>query len=66
MCIICSAIVTDELDRQFLCEVVESLGGKANISGDTVCVEYNGPQNKADEFAKLFESYDIHGISTIL
>lgn len=65
MCIICSAIVEDNIDRQFLCDYIEALGGEPNVSGNTVCVEYNGKAEDAEQFARLFEQYDVHGISTI-
>lgn len=65
MCIICTAVVEDNIDREFLCDCVEALGGKPNVSGNTVCVEYNGEDEDAKQFARLFEQYEVHGISTL-
>lgn len=65
MCIICTAVVKDDADREFLCDCVEALGGKPNVSGNTVCVEYNGEDEDAKQFARLFGQYPSHGICTI-
>lgn len=65
MRIICTAVVEDERQRDNLCECVGILGGKPNVSGDTVSVEYNGPVRTASKYIELFEQYATHGITTL-
>lgn len=65
MRIVCTAVVEDERQKSNLCECVGILGGKPNISGNTVCVEYDGPIRTASKFIELFEQYPVHGISTL-
>lgn len=60
--IICTATLQDrrQIDNLSLC--VEILGGKPCIEGSRVSVEYEGDEEKVDQFAKLFEQYSRHGI----
>lgn len=65
MRIVCSAIVDEELQRGNLCKCVEILGGKADVSGNTVCVECVGSADTAAKFIALFEQFPFHGITTL-
>ncbi len=58
--VICSAVVDNPQQRENLCDCVNILGGVPIISGNTVCVEYEGA--KAEKFIELFEHYIRHEI----
>lgn len=65
MRVICTAVVEDERQRDNLCECVGILGGKPQISGNTVCIEYEGPERTATKYMELFEQYPTHGVSIL-
>ncbi len=65
MHIICTAIVEDERQRKNLCDCVGILGEKPCVSGNTVCVEYEGAISTIAKLIELFEQYPVHGISTL-
>ena len=65
MRVICTAVVEDDRLKANLCECVGILGGKPNISGNTVCIEYEGSDSTAEKFVELFSQYPVHGISMI-
>ena len=60
--IICTAVVDNPQQRENLCDCVKILGGVPQLSGDTVCVEYEG--ENVDKFIQLFEHYVRHEIRT--
>lgn len=60
--IICTAVVDNPQQRENLCDCVKILGGVPQLSGDTVCVEYEG--KNVDKFIQLFEHYVRHEIRT--
>lgn len=65
MRIICSAVVEEDLQRKNLCECVKILGGKPDVSGNTVCVEYEGSTTAIAKFIELFDQFPFHGITTL-
>lgn len=65
MKIICTASGLGKPSIENLCQCVEILGGIPQVSGDTVCIEYEGEKPKAEKFIELFEHYVYHGISII-
>lgn len=65
MRVICTAGGLGKPSIENLCECVNILGGVPCVSGDTVCVEYEGETPKAEKFIELFEQYTCHGISIV-
>lgn len=60
--VICSAVVDNPQQRENLCQCVNILGGVPRVTGDTVCVEYEGINT--EKFVQLFEHYTRHEIKT--
>lgn len=65
MHVICTAMLDNEAQKANLCECVKILGGMPDVSGNTVCVEYDGGNTTAEKFVELFSQYPFHGISTL-
>lgn len=59
---ICTAVIDNPVQRDNLCQCIEILGGKPTESGDTISVEYEGPNT--EKFIELFENYTRHEIRT--
>lgn len=64
MKVICAAVVENPTQRENLCECINILKGVPCVTGDTVCVEYDGDKAKAEKFIELFEHYTRHEIRT--
>lgn len=62
MRVICAAVVEDSRQRENLCQCVNILGGVPCISGNTVCIEFEGRETTADKFIELFAQYPTHEI----
>ncbi|MBQ8984314.1 hypothetical protein IJ098_00445 [Candidatus Saccharibacteria bacterium] len=65
MHVICTAVVEDERQRENLCECVRILSCTPNVSGNTVCVEYDDKIAVAEALVDLFKHYPTHGISVL-
>ena len=65
MMLSCNAVVDNDQQIANLCQCIEILGGMPRVRRNTVCVDYNGPKDKAEKFIELFEQYSRHGISII-
>lgn len=65
MHVICTAVIEEERQRANLSDCVEILGGESQISGNTVCVEYDGEKDVANKFVELFKQFPFHGISVL-
>lgn len=63
--ILCTALIEDRMQREFLRQSIMNLGGKPCISGNSVCLEYTGNSEKTDKFIELFDKYPQHGIVII-
>lgn len=63
--VICTAIVENDIQKSNLCECIKILGGKPQVSGNTVSVEFEGTANNISKFIDLFEQYPYYGFSTI-
>lgn len=63
--IVCTAIVDNDVQKGNLCECIKILGGKPQVSGNTVSVEFEGTANNISKFIDLFEQYPYYGFSTI-
>ena len=64
MRVICTANVKDDRQKANLCECIGILGGKPIVEGDTIGVEYEGPNATVEKFVELFCHYPIYGICT--
>ena len=64
MQVICEATLDNELQRETLCEAIKKLGGTPLAVKSTVYLEYEGEKPQVEEFIKLFEQYNRHGICT--
>ena len=65
MILTCNATVDNDQQIANLCQCVQILGGMPRVIRNMVCVDYNGPKEKAEKFIELFEQYSRHGISII-
>lgn len=65
MHVICTAFIGDAQQISNLCECVKILGGVPSVSGNTVCVEYDGSPIIATQLMDLFAQYPFHGISML-
>ena len=65
MKVYCTAALDNEQQIMNLCQCIEILGGIPRVNRGEVCVDYEGPKDKAEKFIELFEHYSRHGISTI-
>lgn len=64
MRVICAAVVENPQQRENLYQCIEILGGVPTVGNNTVCVEYEGENAKAEKFIELFEHYVRHEIRT--
>lgn len=65
MHVICTAVVEDDRQRANLAQCTEILGGKPQISGDTVCVDYEGPDKTGERLVDLYEQFSFHVVNRI-
>lgn len=65
MRVICTAVVNDGLQRQNLIECTKIIGVKPQVSGFSVCAEYEGSSSVCDKLVELYAQYPFHGISTL-
>jgi len=65
MRVICTAVLENEPQRNNLRQCIGIIGGKPDVSGETVCVEYEGSSNVAQKFIELFEQYVTHEIKIL-
>lgn len=65
MHVICTAMVDDDRSRQNLCECVKILGQRPQVSGKTVCVDYDGLNRTADKLVDVFSQFPCHEITVI-